>query len=395
MSIREAQKQHPKFETFVPKDVKILYDTIREEQNFLGVEEFNSWMYKNKPNVPRSTVRRWTKAYVNGKAHQETPSWHVRYKEDASIVPDKYSDIRNGNYNRMIDDLKKQGVVRYANVSCMHRPEGDGALLDLMLEIVKEFKPNVFPYYSDSLDSNSFNMHKPQPHTARERILNEEVHKERKNKYHEFVHLLGDTDDMLSSVLPSDCYKINVWGNHENRILRYLLDRAAMTGDDDYAEVVMDMVFDEMQKRGVLWTEMDRRQFLPMSKNFWIGHGDRSRGGTMGTAKAYLEQTKYAVSIAVGHTHRQEVFWEKQPYSEVFACVAGTLGVLQEGYAKQAFRRHNWGFQLITHPYGETRGSVVEDVRINFKDGFYVTNWRGKEYSQRATVSYDELLDFV
>ena len=246
-AIRGSLKENPKFENYVPQEIVTLLNDLKSEHGFETVNQYNAWLYKNKSNIPQSSVRRWTKAYVSGAAHQDTPSWHVRYKEDASIVPDRFSDIKNGRYNAMIEELKKQGDVRYANVSCMHRPEGDGALLNVMLRIVKDFQPNVFPYFSDSLDSDAFNMHRPNPSTFRSVTIDAP----KKNKYQEFIDLITETDDMVSSVLPKDCFKVNVWGNHENRILRYLLDKALQTDDLDILDYILDTVFTTMQSRGV------------------------------------------------------------------------------------------------------------------------------------------------
>lgn len=377
----------PKAETFVPHEVLELLNTLENQYAWTDVAQFNKWFYQNRPNIPRSSVKRWTRAYLNREAHSQTPVWHVRYREEMSLIPQRFSDL-NGKFLDARKQWDNEGVIQYANVSCLHRPDGDPALIDLMLETVRDFKPNCFPYFSDTVSMELFKPHTPLVQTAQMRDESPEP-----NKYKDFVNRIAETDEMFSSAIPKTCVKLNLWGNHENWILKSLLRNAMTTGDTDLVDFTLDPIFTEMQKRNILWVEADARQFVPLSRLFWVGHGDKARSGEMGTAKGYASQVKNSVSIAVGHTHRQEVLWVKTPVGDRFVCVAGTLGKLNNNYAKNAFLGHNWGYQFITYPRGD-KGAYVEDIRINYRDGYYITHFRGREYSQPATFRYNEL-DYV
>ena len=198
------------------------------------------------------------------------------------------------------------------------------------------------------------------------------------------------------SVVPKNCIRLNLWGNHENWILRDLLAGALATGSDtDAAEFIVNSIFEKLKARGVLWVEMDERTYLPLTEHFWVGHGRVSRSLEGSSARAYMTRLKGAVSLAVGHTHRQEVLWARLPVAQHFYAITGTLGLLRNVYANHDFLAHNWGLQLIEHPIEGWKGVEIDDIEIHYRKGYYVAKWRGKEYSEKATFDYDPLLDLV
>lgn len=368
-------------ETFVPPDILPIYQTLSSENGWQTTTEYNQWFYAHKPTIPKSSVKRWSRAFVTGKAHSVTPDWHIFYKENQSIVPDSFSALQDGQFSAAQEQLEKEGVIRYVNISDFHQPFGDGALLSLAGQIITDFKPNVFPFFSDWLDMSRFSLHAVKPSTVRNG--NKPI-----NKYDEFTNFSTVLINFISTCLPENCIRLNLWGNHENWILRYLLNISS--GQDlDLVEWYITKYFELLKKHNILWVEADRNQFLPLTEHFWIGHGNKSRNGEGATARMYLNQMRGAVSIAAGHSHRQEVLWLKTPREEHFCAVAGTLGVLRPAYAHHSFMGHNWGFQVITHPTKGWKGAAVEDIRIYYEEGYYLAHWRGKEYSEKATVQYD------
>lgn len=295
---------------------------------------------------------------------------------------------------------EKAGEIRYGNIHCIHRPNGDGALLSLAAMVLKDFKPNAMPAMSDWLDLDRFKPHKQRPHDAVSKIDNEEIAHQRRNRFKEFEILSEETFGVLRSAAPDDCVWLNLWGNHETWVLRYLLDSAIASNREaglDLAEMYIERYFSKLDELGILWVEADRRNWLPLTKTFWVSHGNRVRRTENATTRAYLNDLK-TISTATGHIHRQEVSWTVLPYGERrFAAASGTLGPVQPSYNRQDFKQHEWGFQLITHPFedGSKYPPEVDDVRIYQIDGYYVTKWRGQEYSIKAEFEYDELLDIT
>lgn len=351
------------------------------------------------PGVPRSTRNRWIRSVLGGTAHDTTPSWHRRTEEPKSIVPRRFSALASGRY---LDERKRwaaDGEIRLVNMTCLHRPLGDGALISLAMQIIHDFKPNILPAMTDWLHMNRFSQHPPRPQTFVPEIPREfdEEGKPtpRVNKFKELKTLSVETIDMFRTVTPKNCTYLNMWGNHEHWVLRELLRITQMTNDTDLVENFVDDTFQMFEDKDVLWCEMDERRFLPLTKHLILAHGWLARGGQNAgvTANAYLNKFKGQVSIAAGHTHRQEVEWMKGPRSEHFAAVAGTMGLLRNVYNGKDFVSHNWGFQLITHPMEGWKGADVENVRFYYKNGYYMAKWRGREYSEKATFDYDPLLD--
>jgi hypothetical protein len=377
-------------ETFVPENILNLLNDLKEKYNWSDVNKYNSWLKLNKPDVPRSTRTRWTRSFIKNQAHSVTPSWHTHYRYEKSIIPEKFSTIKDGRIGAARASWRDSGYIRYVNISDFHRPYNDGALLTLAMRVVKAFEPNIFPCFSDWLDMDRFKQHPPKPGN-----YDIEYHDEtkRQDKFTELEELSIETINLVKSHLSKDCTLLNVWGNHEQWLLRSLIGE---TIDGEFGEYFVNKYFKMLDDSGVLWIDGEKNHWFPVTKHFWIGHGHRSRSGYGKTAQGYLNLVKNQASVAVGHTHRQEVVRVAVPFDgERFACVAGTLGQVQPIYANREFMGHNWGFQLIEHPIEGSKGNHVEDVRVYYKDGYYVTNVFGKEYSEQATIEYDEYMDFI
>lgn len=372
-------------ERYIPPEIESIFAKLESEQHFdKDREKYNSWLMEHKPHIPRSTRTRWVRAFCSGDYTTETPKWHQKPVEAESLVPDKFSALKSGEYK---ESREKWGdTIRYANVSCLHIPVGDRALWRLARRIIYEFKPNVFPILNDDFDLEDFNQHSQKPNTS---VL------DRSNRYSRFIEMTNERIKDVKEIVPKNCTIFVAWGNHENRILRELLNHALVTGSNELQQWYINSYFENLQKAGILWVEGDKRNYLPLTQQFIVGHGRLSRSNEGATAKAYLAKFRHSLSIAVGHSHRQETLWTKTPTAERFCAIAGTLGRLQRNYNNNDFVQHNWGFQLITHPVEGWKGAVVEDIRIYFKNGFYITYWRGKEYSEPATFEYDELLDLM
>lgn len=386
-------------ETFVPIEILEALQQLQAEKNFgSDPKKYNTWLMQNRPSVPRSTRTRWVRAFIKGLAHSVTPTWHTRYREDMSLVPKHFSVLRTERLQAEREKWMKSGGIRYANISDFHRPHGDGALITLGLRIVQDFQPNIMPAFSDWLDMDRFSQHAKKSGSYTVEFDDDaEQSTQRRNKIRELEQLSLETLNIVKSYIPETCSLLNVWGNHEQWLLRYIINmNSATPGSDDFAEYFIENYFKMLDDNGVMWIEGDRNHWFPITREFWIAHGHRAKGGANKTPIAYLNYTKFAASIAVGHTHRQEVVFQEVPYvGQRFCAVAGTLGPVQPFYASRDFLGHSWGFQLIEHPVEGCKGSHVEDVRIHYRDGYYVARAFGKEYSEPSTVQYDEFHDFI
>lgn len=383
-----TRTEHQPHESYVPETYLSYIQNLLTKSS--DIRTLNRRFQAQFPDVPHSTRTRWIRAAVGGTAHSNTPTWHRRTEEPKSIVPRTFSALANGRYKEAQRKWELDGEIRLPNITCLHRPLGDGALITLAMQMIHDFKPNVMPAMSDWLHMNRFSQHAPKPQTF---IPEEPPLGTKRNRYREFDDLVVETIDMFRSVTPRDCVFLNMWGNHEHWILREFLRILQLTDDEDLVEDKVNEIFQMFEDRDVLWMEQDERRFIPLTKHLLLGHGWLTRTGIGTTAKAYLNKFGGQISIAVGHTHRQEDAWTRGPLYEHFAAVAGTLGLLRNVYNSKDWVDHNWGFQFITHPYEGWKGAEVENVRIFYKNGYYVAKWRGREYSEKATFDYDPLID--
>lgn len=386
------QSTTPKFERYVPPEILTFLQELRESNGWTKSKPYNDALRKLDPSIPRSTVTRWTRAFLTDEAHTETPSWHRRYRSDSSLVPDHFSALKSGEFDESLQRISASGEFRYLNWSCWHRPVGDGALISVALQIAHDFRPNIVPMMSDFLHMDRFKPHAAKPHDAGTQIHDETLYKPNRNKYIELNTLTTECIDMVRSAVGDDALLLNLWGNHENWIMRHLLDIAAVAGDADIVEKIAEDYFSLLQSKGVLWVEMDSHRYLPLSQHFWIGHGHLSGKNV---AQKYHNKLNSAVSLAIGHVHSEDVMWVRTPRDEHFVAVAPTLGVLTNGYNHHDFTAHNWGLQLITHPTEGWMGATVETVRIQYRNGYYVARWRDKEYSEKATFEYHPVRDMM
>lgn len=383
-------------ESYVPETYLLFLQELIES-GVCGTKTLNAKLAARFPDIPYSTRTRWIRAAVRGTAHANTPAWHRRTQEPKSIVPRRFSAFSNGRFAEAQRHWKSDGEIRLPNITCLHRPLGDGALLSLAMQMIEDFKPNALPVMSDWLHMNRFSQHPPKPQSFVPE-LPAEFDADNKplpkvNRYKEFRDLTAETVSMFRSVTPKDCEFLNMWGNHEQWILREFLRIAQASQDVDLVEDRVNEVFSQFDELGLLWMEQDENRFAVLTPHFLLGHGWLTRSGLGTTAKAYLNKFSGQISIAVGHTHRQEDVWSRGPLYEHFAAVSGTLGLLRNVYNSHDWVDHNWGFQFITHPYEGWKGTTVEPVHIYYQKGYYLAKWRGKEYSEKATFDYDPLQD--
>lgn len=393
---KEKQKQNPKFERYIPEQFLNFLEKISQENPSATSEDFNKAIRATFPDVPTSSRTRWVRAFVDNQAHSETPEWHTRYRMESGLVPIQFSAIRSGQFAEERKKWQKDGIIKYVNWSCWHRPYGDGALISLAQQVVNDFNPNVVPVMSDFIDTDRFSRHAKKVSTFKYEVTDEGEYRKQGNKYDEFLNLSLSSIQAAKDAVPNkDCTFLNLWGNHENWYLSYLIGLSQTSGDSDLIDIFIDKYFTKLQDVGALWMEQDSRRYVPLNQHWWVGHGHRSRNTEGGTAKAFMNSVGKAVSISVGHTHRQEVLWSQTPASRQFYAIAGTLGQLRRHYAMNDFSGHNWGFQLITSPFEGWKNATVEDVQIFYQNGYYTTNVRGKSYSEKATIDYDPLWDMV
>ena len=156
-----------------------------------------------------------------------------------------------------------------------HAPYHDARAWDLMLKAAKSFCPDVIVHLGDLADFYKVSSHSKDP--AREYSFKDEIGVARK--------LRGQLDRLGAS------RKIFICGNHEDRLPRYLAEKAPELHD----EISIDSLL-KLSDNG--WEIVPYRSSIKLGK-LYITH-DVGTAGKYSTARA-LETFQH--SVAIGHHH--------------------------------------------------------------------------------------------
>lgn len=158
-----------------------------------------------------------------------------------------------------------------------HIPYHNRAAWNLLLDVAKRWKPHACVMLGDWVDFYSVSSHQKDPG---------------KRNFKKEIAVANQELDRLDKALPADCDKIYIAGNHENRLERYLLDKAPD-------------LFGIVSVSGLLNLEARGWEWVPYRKDFKIGKlfatHDVGSAGKYATARA---ADAYQTHIVTGHTHR-------------------------------------------------------------------------------------------
>lgn len=159
-----------------------------------------------------------------------------------------------------------------------HAPYHDKRAWALVMDIAHEFKPDTLVHLGDLADFYSVSSHSKDP--SRAISLKDEI---------EIVRELRGEMDALGAQR-----KVYIEGNHEDRLRRYLADRApelfGMVSTDDLLELT---------ENG--WEFIPYRQSAKVGKVYFTH--DTGHGGKYATARA-LETFQH--SVCIGHHHAMQ-----------------------------------------------------------------------------------------
>lgn len=367
------------------------YVTKGIPQDKQQIKECNEYFYKKYPEVSQRTIRRSTQAIRENNYRLEMSQSHYTVEPAGSIVPGQYSKKRE--YIERMKELiarckREHRLIRLANVQDGHREHADPALLDLVLMVLQDFDPDYVPMMCDMVDNSLF-----APYIHGEKYY---LNAGGMNISQAMLAFEEDTLDYarcISAITRPETIKPTWLGNHEAWILRFLNDQKFAAG------YFFDNFFAKLAKYDVLWTEGDTHIELPVTDNVIALHGWTSRSGSYGaTANGYLNHYGGTLSGFAGHSHRQETVWSK-PHPNTggqnFWNICGTLGTVRPDYLQHRFTGHVQGFSLAYLAPEGNLGHSIQDVRIQYRDGYYECNVSGKFYRNQATKEPEFLNPFV
>lgn len=166
-----------------------------------------------------------------------------------------------------------------------HAPYHDQHAFDLFLKVVTIFQPNLIVLNGDWLDFYACSAYDKDPERLKNGRLQDELD--------QFKGLMR----RLIPVCPSDCRKVFIPGNHEDRLRRHLWRNPTLHGLTAL-ELPNLLGLDEF---GI---EYQPQEITLAGGNLVIKHGTKVRPKAGASAMAELEAEKYSASTITGHTHR-------------------------------------------------------------------------------------------
>jgi len=152
--------------------------------------------------------------------------------------------------------------------------------VNLILKFAKWLKPNGIVLNGDIVDCFSISSHRVDAEELTKSGLNSEI----------------DLASWLMSQFSKVPERYWIGGNHEDRLYRYVTDRAPQLGR--VATITFPKLFD-LEKYGFKWTPYG--EYITLGK-LMVTHGEIVRKHSAYSAKAHFD--KYGNSVLIGHTHR-------------------------------------------------------------------------------------------
>ena len=160
-----------------------------------------------------------------------------------------------------------------------HIPFHDKRAWELQLQVIKTRKPDVLVIMGDFADFYSVTSHQKSPE-QRNLLLQDEVKAVRREL------------DRLDAMVPKGCRKVFIQGNHEQRLDRYIAQRAP----ELFGMTSTEQLF-KLAKRG--WEYVKYHDHIKIGKVFFT-HDT----GKAGSGAHLAAERAFSNNAVIGHTHR-------------------------------------------------------------------------------------------
>jgi len=228
-------------------------------------------------------------------------------------------------------------------ISCdQHIPLHDKKTLKLTEDFIKDEKPDVIIFNGDFLDGYDASSFPKDPRNKKRLVDEIKIGK----KYLEHINTI------------SKARKILIWGNHENRVNKFLLKKAPEMIDFVCLKILLQTDGWEMI------AESDVENYIKINKIF-VGHFNRVNKHSAMTAKNLVLDK--GVSIIQAHTHRLGSFYIRTLNGTLRGFEGGCMCKLNPSYMN--FPNWQQGFIFIENK----NVYQIEIIKHSF-------TWHGKVY---------------
>lgn len=236
-----------------------------------------------------------------------------------------------------------------------HRPYHSEAAWQLFLQAMEDFKPDTIVVQGDFLDFYKVSRFSKDP----KRVLS-------------FKDEVTSGEEGLDDLDALDATrKIFIEGNHENRLVSYLADKAP-----DLYEFISVPDLLKLDKRG--WEFVAYKSSIQLGK-LWVTHD----AGFIGRYAVYRTADTFQHPVVTAHTHRMCSIVEGNATGETFPAASfGWMGdVEQVDYMHKVKAKRDWTLGFGTGMLDNTTGLVYLQAHpIIQYDGLHSVVVNGKEY---------------
>ena len=232
---------------------------------------------------------------------------------------------------------KENNLEKILFIPDMHVPYHDVRAVELLLKVGKIFKPDHSIIMGDMLDNYSVSSHSKNP-----------------NRALKLVEEVDATKNMLDRIKNIGA-KNNVFvsGNHEDRLERYLMDRAP----ELFNVVSTDKIL-ELKEKGF--------KYIPYKSHYKIGKLNVTHDtGTAGRYAHYKSFDSFQHNVVIGHVHRMGFAVEGNAQGErhVTACFGwlGDIDAVDYMHKIKATRDWSLGFGI---GYLDTKTNIVYVIPV-------------------------------
>lgn len=211
-------------------------------------------------------------------------------------------------------------------LSDLHTPYHDMYAVELACKAAEIVRPTRLVIAGDLIDCYQLSRFDKDPKRVTDNLQRE-------------LDKAGELLAMLRSAVGNNCCMAFLPGNHEQRLYKYLCRNPELAS----LRVLELPSLLGLAAHGIEYHEWE---FLPL-KTLVVKHGDRVRKWSGYTARAELENERFAVSTMTGHTHRLGSHYVTHRTGYVAGWENGCLCDVHPEYV----RNPDWqqGFSIIYH----------------------------------------------
>jgi len=305
--------------------------TKKKLLELLEKKHFNQQHLATSLGVNEKSVRRWCLSYDIDVAHEKKkvlishPTLDVRVKSKTKVVdlvavPKGeesrrvfiYSDYQIPYYNRKGHLIATARCKDYLN-----DPSFKGQPYVIIIGDFQDYNPLIG---KDKLR---------QPHIAPDELKALDL------EFMESAKVLTE----IEAVLPTNCIKIFMKGNHEDRA-----DKLIQKPNGDVWEKLIDI-------DTVLGLSKAGWKVFKYNDNYKIGHLNYTHGSFHGKNHAAQHASSYQKNVMYGHTHQIQVFTQQSPVRElpVWAASIGCLADVNPEWQRNRPNAHELAFAEVSY----------------------------------------------